>query len=303
MRILILGAGGIGGYYGGRMAEAGADVAFLVRPRRAEQLARHGLVIRSPAGDLAMKVGTVGRDAPGSGYAAILLSCKAYDLDDAIETIRPAAAGALVVPMLNGMRHLDTLDAAFGKDAVTGGVAMIGADMEADGTIRHLGTAAGLVYGERTPAQAAMCAQLEPIFTGSGFDGRHSTAIMQDMWEKFVFITCNAGMCCLMRGNIGEIASTQEGQGLMHDLIAECAATATEAGFPPRPALLDRVGRQLTDPASTTTASMLRDLRRGGQVEAEHVVGDMLARAKAAGLPVPLLRAIYTHLQVYQAGV
>lgn len=303
MRVLILGAGGIGGYYGGRMSAAGVDVTFLVRARRAEALARDGLVVRSPVGDLEIAVNTVQRETATPGYDAILLSCKSYDLDDAIESIRPAAAGALIIPMLNGMRHLDTLDAAFGLDHVAGGVAMIGVDMEADGTIRHLARGHGLTYGERDAGQAQVCAALAPIFRDTGFDGRHSHEIMRDMWEKFVFITCNAGLCCLMRGNLGEIARTQEGAGVMRDLIAECAATAAAAGYAPRDAFLERAGRQLTDPESTTTASMLRDLRRGGQVEAEHVVGDMLARARSAGLAAPILRSIYTNLQVYQAGL
>lgn len=301
MRILILGAGGIGGYFGGRLAAAGVDTTFLVRPRRAAQLARDGLVIRSPVGDLQLAVNTVQRETAGPGYDAILLSCKAYDLADTIDSIRPAAPGALVIPMLNGMRHLDTLDAAFGADHVAGGVAMIGVDMEPDGTIRHLASGAGLVFGERGPAQAAVCAALAPIFAGSGFEGRRSAQIVQEMWEKFVFITANAGMCCLMRGNIGEIARTQEGAGLMGDLLAECAATATSAGHPPRDGSIDRARRQLTDPRSTTTASMLRDLRRGGKVEGDHVIGDMLTRAIAAGVATPVLRAIFTNLEVYEA--
>ena len=125
MRILVLGAGGIGGYYGGRLAAAGVDVTFLVRPRRAEQLARDGLVIRSPLGDARLTVNTMLRERLEPGWDAILLSCKAFDLDDAIATIRPGAAGALIVPLLNGLRHLDALDAAFGPDQVAGGVAQI----------------------------------------------------------------------------------------------------------------------------------------------------------------------------------
>ena len=174
MRILILGAGGIGGYFGGRLAASGVDTTFLVRPRRAEQLARDGLVIRSPVGDLKLAVNTVQRDTATPGYDAILLSCKAYDLTDAIDSIRPAAAGALVIPMLNGVRHLDTLDTAFGAGHVAGGVALIGVDMEPDGTIRHLAKGAGLVFGERQPAQAETCAALAPILADSGFEGRHT---------------------------------------------------------------------------------------------------------------------------------
>ncbi len=303
MRILILGAGGIGGYYGGKLAAAGVDVTFLVRPRRAGQLAQDGLVIRSPKGDLRMAVTTVLRETVGAGYDAILLSCKAYDLEDAIESIRPAGRGALIVPLLNGIKHLDRLDAAFGADHVAGGVALIGTTLEPDGTIVHLDRGDGLSYGPRTPAQEAACAALKPAITGSGFAGRLSHEIMQEMWEKFCFITSNAGMCCLMRGDIGTIARTQEGAGLMREMIAECVATATAAGFPPRAPFHERIDTQLTNPKSAMTASMLRDLRRGNQVEAQHVAGDMLARAKAAGLAVPILRAVYAHLQVYQAGL
>lgn len=303
MRVLILGAGAIGGYYGGRLAAAGVDATFLVRPRRAEQLARDGLVIKSPKADVRMPVKTVSREDARPGYDAILLSCKAYDLDDAIDSVRPAAAGALVIPLLNGIRHLDTLDAAFGQDHVAGGVALIGTTMEPDGSIVHLDRGDGLSYGERTPAQAGICAALAPIMTGSGFAGRHSTEIVQEMWEKFAFITSTAGICCLMRGDIGTIARTQEGVGLTRELIAECIAAISAAGFPPRAPSRERLDTQLTNPESTMTASMLRDLRRGNQVEAQHVVGDMLARAQRAGLAAPLLRAVYTSLQVYQAGL
>ncbi|MDE2200285.1 MAG: hypothetical protein KGJ41_14805, partial [Rhodospirillales bacterium] len=182
MRILILGAGGIGGYFGGRLAHAGVDVTFLVRPRRAEQLAAHGLVIKSPLGDLALPVNTVTRDTVGPGYDAIIVSCKAYDLEDAIAAIRPAAPGALILPQLNGIRHLDRLDAEFGPEAVLGGVALIGITLDADGTVRHLNKAQGFVFGERHPSQVARCEALQETLKRGGFAPRHSHEIMQDMW-------------------------------------------------------------------------------------------------------------------------
>jgi 2-dehydropantoate 2-reductase len=302
LRILVLGAGGIGGYYGGRMAAAGADVTFLVRPRRAAQLAENGLVLVSPLGDLKMPVKTVLRETAAPGYDAIILSCKAFDLEDAIESIRLAAPGALILPLLNGIRHLDTLDAAFGADAVLGGVAQIGITLDPDGTVRHLNSAQGFIYGERSPGQAARCEALLPALASGGFGPRHSREIMQDMWEKVVFLCSIAAMTCMMRGKVGEIASTDEGAGLMLEMVAECAAVATAAGFAPRPQSQAFAQKALTDKASPNAASMMRDLLAGGKVEAEHIVGDMLARAKAAGQAAPLLRAAYTHLQVYQAA-
>ena len=302
MRILILGAGAIGGYFGGRLAAAGVDTTFLVRPRRAEQLAKNGLRIASPLGDVNTPVRTVTREHTTPGYDAILLSCKAYDLDDAIDAIRPAVPGAVIIPLLNGMRHLDRLDMAFGKEAVGGGVAALFVGMDPDGLIRHVGQAQNFVFGERHPAQAERCAALAPVLARGGFSPRHSREIEQDMWEKFVFICTAMAGCCLMRGGVGEVARTNDGAALMLEILEDCAAVAATAGHAQRPAHAEFCRKTLTDPASPNVPSMLRDLRQGNPVEADHVVGDMLQRVRALGRPAPLLRAAYANLQVYQAA-
>ncbi len=302
LRILVLGAGGIGGYFGGRLAAAGVDVTFLVRPRRAAQLARDGLVVKSPLGDLAIPVKTVSKDEVKPGYDAILLSCKAYDLDDAIASIRPAAEGALIVPLLNGMLHLDRLDQAFGAGSVTGGVAAIGVTLEPDGTVRHLNPGVGFILGERDASQRARCAALTAELAKGGFAPKHSDAIIQDMWQKFVFLCSIAAMCSLMRGGVAKIARTEEGAGLMMEMLEDCAAVATAAGYPPSEGFTTNTRKSLADPNSPNAPSMLRDIVAGNQVEAEHIVGDMLARSKKIGRNSVLLRAAYTHLQVYQAS-
>ncbi len=302
MRILMLGAGGIGGYYGGRLAAAGVDVTFLVRPGRAERLARDGLVIKSPKGDLSVPVRTVTRDTVRPGYDVIVVSCKAYDLDDAIETIKPAAAGAMIIPQLNGIKHLDRLDAEFGAEKVLGGVALIGVMLDSDGTVRHLNASDGFTFGERFASQAAFCERLAPVIARGGFDDRHSREIMQEMWEKFVFLCSIAALTTLMRGPVGRIASTPYGESVALDLIAECTAAATAAGYAPRAERAAFSRKALTDKASSGTASMFRDMQQGGDVEADHIVGDMLARALAAGHPAPMLRAAYTNLKAYQAS-
>jgi 2-dehydropantoate 2-reductase len=299
MRILVLGAGGIGGYFGGRLVQAGADVTFLVRPRRAAQLAANGLVVKSPLGDFATPVKTISREQAEPGFDAVLLSCKAYDLDDAIASIRPVT-GALVVPLLNGMLHLDALDAAFGADNVAGGVAQIGITLDADGTIRHLSRIDVFNQGPRNPAQAARSAALAAVAATGSFEARHSETIVQDMWEKFVFLCAMAATCCLLRGNIKEVAATQDGKSVALEIFEDCIAGATGAGFPPRTKFVDGSRVALTENPSVGEPSMLRDLRGGGPVEAAHIVGDMLARARAAGRAAPLLRAAYAHLQVYE---
>lgn len=303
MRLLILGAGGIGGYYGGRLAAAGVDVTFLVRERRAAQIAADGLVIRSPMGDLTIPVKTVTREAPGTGYDAIIVSCKAYDLEDAIAAIKPASAGAMIIPQLNGMRHLERLDAEFGAERVLGGVAVIGVTMTAEGVIRHLNKAQGFTFGARFASQESFCAALAPVMAKGGFDSKNSATIVHDMWEKWVFLATIAAASCLFRGTVGQIVSaTPDGAGLIMGMLEDCAAAADAAGFAPRPGHREFTRKQLSDPASPGAASMMRDLVSGGRVEADHVVGDMLARARAAGRAAPVLAAAYTHLKVYEGS-
>ena len=301
MRILVLGAGGIGGYFGGRLAMAGVDVTFLVRERRAEVLARDGLVVKSELGDINTPVKTVTRATAKPGYDAILLSCKAYDLDDAIESLKPAAAGALIVPLLNGMRHLDALDAAFGAENVAGGVAAIGVTLDDDGTVRHFGKGQGYVHGPRFPSQAARCAALVEELAKGGFAPRNSDTIMQDMWEKFILICSAAGSACLMRGPVGVIAQTEHGISVLLEMYGECAVAAGAAGYAPRPKHLEFFKGAFAGGSPANIPSMLRDLQRGLRVEGDHIVGDMLKRALAAGHAAPILRAAYTHMQVYQA--
>jgi 2-dehydropantoate 2-reductase len=304
MRILVLGAGGIGGYFGGRLAEAGADVTFLVRPGRAAQLARDGLVVHSPAGDISRKVRTVGAgDLAGDGrHDVVLLTCKAYDLEAAIESIAPAVRnGAMVVPMLNGMRHLDRLDAAFGQAAVMGGLCQIAATLTPTGEVQHLNTLNLLVLGARAANQTPLAVAFAQAASAARFECRASDDIAQEMWEKFVMLATMGGMTCTMRANVGEIMQADDGEALMLELLGECNAVAGAAGHPARPAFLDRARNLLTQRGSTFAASMLRDVERGGPTEAEHIVGDMLARARAGGSPVSMLRVAWCHLQAHAA--
>jgi 2-dehydropantoate 2-reductase len=301
MRILVLGAGAIGGYFGGRLAAAGADVTFLVRPRRAEQLRQNGLIIRSPAGDAETPAKTLLAEHATPGWDAIILACKAFDLDQAIATIRPAAPGALIIPQLNGIRHLEVLDAAFGADNVAGGMTQIGAVMEPDGTIRHLTLTPMFRYGPRKPSQRTRTDALQATLDQGGFGPTLSDNIMLDMWQKFAFLCTLAAMTCLMRATVGQIARTQEGTALMLDTFADCVATAEAAGYPPREQFIAVMHKRLSDPDSPLAASMLRDIQGGKPIEADHIVGDMLARAKAASRPATVLRAAYAHLEAYAA--
>lgn len=300
MRLLVLGAGGIGGYFGGRLAAAGVDVRFLVRPKRALQLGDTGLVIKSPLGDLITPVSTV-TEAP-SPVDAVLLACKAYDLEGAMEAIAPAVGAATrIVPLLNGVRHLDRLDARFGAERVLGGLCHIGVALGAAGEILHLNTLQHLVLGARTDSQQDATRALHGVLERGGFAPVLSQDIQQEMWEKFVFLTTYAGMTTLMRAPINAILQADDGEALVRQMLAECVATAAASGHIPSQAAYGRMLATLTERCSTGTASMLRDLQRGGATEHEDIIGDMLRRARQAGSDAPLLRVSLAHMQAYHA--
>jgi 2-dehydropantoate 2-reductase len=304
MRVLVLGAGAVGGYFGGRLLEAGSDVAFLVRAARADQLRKSGLVIRSPLGDARLEAPVVLTENPGVHFDLVLLSCKAYDLEPAIESIAPAVGpGTAILPLLNGMRHLEALDRRFGAERVLGGVCAIAATLNADGAIVHLTIEPTIRFGERNGAMSERVAAIAELMAPAKMVSVPSRTIVQDMWEKWVMLASLAGITCLMRASIGDIVAAPGGNELVLQLLEECAAVATAYGFAPRPASLDRGRAVLTETGSTFTASMLRDIERGGRTEGDHILGDLIARAEEKSIAVPLLRTAYCHVKVYERRI
>ena len=303
MKILILGAGAIGGYVGGRLQQSGADVTFLVRPARHAALARDGLVIKSTKGDITQKVKTVASGSEGGPYDIVLLTCKAYDLDSAIEAVAPAVGSdTTIVPLLNGYRHLDTLDARFGDGRVVGGLARMGVAMSEKGEILHTSPFAAISFGERAGKTARPgLIELDAAVKKAGIDGGLNGRIEQDLWDKWIMLCTLASTCCLMRGDEGDILEADEGTAIMLETVEECRKVATAADHDPGEKGMANVRSFLTQKGSRFAASMLHDLEKGAMVEADHVVGDMIARAKKSGIDTPNLRLAYAHLQVYLA--
>lgn len=302
MRVLILGAGAIGGYFGARLVEAGHAVDFLVRPARAAALAANGLRIRSERGDFAGPVNAITAVAAASDYDLVLVSCKAYDLDSAIASIAPAVGdGTRVLPLLNGMRQLDALDAAFGPARVLGGLCHISVTLEDDGSIHQFGALERLTFGSRD-VSLAVPATIAAGLLALGPLAVHSADVTMAMWEKFGFITTLAGATCLMRGSTGEIVATAEGTDLVRRLYAECRETANRCGYTLSATAVAEADRILTTPGLPLKASMLRDLERGARTECEHILGDLRARAAATDLDTPLLSAALAHLRVYEGS-
>jgi len=300
MRTLVLGAGGIGGYFGGRLLEAGRDVTFLVRPRRAEQLSRVGLVIKSQYGDYHHpSPPTVLAENVRDPFDVVLLSCKAYDLDDAMNSIAPAVGpNTIILPTLNGMRHMDALLDRFGERALVGGLCFIASTMDDEGRILHLNPNHTIVFGERDGHRSPRIEAVAAELAQGAFESRLSDAIMQEMWEKWVFIATGAAITSLMRSTVGDITAAG-GTPLVHSLVGECAAIAARSGFPPSDECIERSKSTFSTPGSTLTASMYRDIERGGRTEGQHLLGDLLRRGENPEA-YPVLRTANIHVATHE---
>lgn len=301
MRILCLGAGAIGGYFGGRLAEAGADVTFLVREGRQKVLAENGLRIESSFGNFTGPVKTITRADITGSFDLVLLTCKAYDLPSAMETIVPAVGkGTAILPLLNGLAHIELLSEKFSRSQVLGGVAKIAATLTSGGIIQHLNDWRYITFGEQDGALSARVLALKAAFDKTSIVAAAVPNIMQIMWEKIVHLATIAGMTCAMRASVGEIASTRDGASLMVEFLECNAAIARAEGFGPSDRFMVEYRTLFSDTQSKYTASMLRDIERGNAIEADHIIGFMLSKAYTHKIDPVLHRIIYTHLQSYE---
>lgn len=313
-RILVVGAGAVGGYFGAHLVDAGRDVTFLVRPQRAAQLEAHGLTVHTPDGDLRVRArtvtaaslaaaaGTADADADAD-FGLILLSVKAFALERAIEDLSPAmGATARILPTLNGMRHLDLLRERFGDDRTLGGACVVAAQVEDSGDIRQLYGDASITYGSLGRREDPLLEGIDQALSDVGFTTRLSTHIELDMWEKWVLLASGGALTCLLRGSVGEIAAAPGGTTVARTIIAEAVEIATAAGFAPRSEFVDRVEQLLTEEDSAFTTSMYRDLVLGGEIEGDQIVGDLVRRGGSLGVAAPMLSAALAALVVYQTS-
>lgn len=301
MRILVVGAGATGGFFGGRLAQIGRDVSFLVRPKRAAVLRQRGLEIVSPRGNATLHSPFVTTDDLAAPYDLVMLGVKAYALDAAIADMSGVVGpDTMILPLLNGMRHVDLLVERFGEHAVLGGFCMCITTLDDAGRIVQTGNFARIGYGERNREATARVQAVHAQMQGAAFEPRLSSDILQDMWEKWVMLATNAGSNCLMRGTLGEVAGAPGGVAFARRLLAECAAVAAAAGHAPSPEFRRATEAGLGDTSSPLTSSMYRDMLRHAPVEGEHLLGDLQARAEKAGIDVPLIATARTHLAVYQ---
>lgn len=300
VRILVIGAGALGGYFGARLLAAGRDVTFLVRSKRAALLAKSGLSVKSRLGDLHLpSPPTITADKLNTPFDIIILSCKAYDLDEAMDSFAPAVGkDTVIIPLLNGLRHVDVLTARFGAEKVFGGQCAISATLSPEGEVLHLNDLHTLTFGPRG-SKPKNYAEIVNTLSDANFVAQPSDDILQEMWEKWIFIATGAGSTSLMRASVGDMVNAGASD-LVMALFEECRQVAVEKGFAPRPAFVDWARTAFTTRGSPLMASMLRDIEKGAQTEGDHILGDMISRGGKLA-PHSLLGVAHAHVKAYEA--
>ncbi|HBZ15765.1 MAG TPA: oxidoreductase [Pantoea sp.] len=299
MRILVVGAGATGGYFGARLAQAGRDVTFLVRERRFQQLQQTGLVLKTPDGTEVLQPQLAQADSLNSHFDLIILTVKSFALEQAINDIAPAVGpDTLIMPILNGMRHIDTLRARFG-DKVIGGLCKINATLGENGEVVQMTPLHMLYYGALDGNNDARLQRIDETLRAAQFDTLFSDNIISELWEKWLLLSTLGAVCCIARGNTQQVLSAQGGEALLQTIFGEVLAVLSAEGYQQRPAVTAKIYETLNNPKAAMTSSMYRDLTQGYEIEADQVIGDLLVRGARSGVVTPLLNAVYVNLQVY----
>jgi 2-dehydropantoate 2-reductase len=302
MKILCLGAGALGGYFGGWLTENGADVTFLVRPARKAALERSGLKIESPVGPLHRPVKALTREQITAPFDLVLLSAKAYDLDTAVDAIRPAMGPqSVVLPILNGIQHIDRLVADFGRQRVLGGLAKIQATLGPDGTVLHMNDWVEIVFGELDGRMSDRVTTFAALFPKPQVKAQAVGDIQFQMWRKLVHLGTVATLTTLTRQALGALQSAADGPALI-DSTMQCVADIAAAEGHPMPApLLDEMRAMFRKAGADYKASMLRDMEKGGATEGTHILGYLADRADAHGITNPIFRVASANVAAYEA--
>lgn len=301
MKILIVGAGGIGGYFGAKLMKAGADITFLLREKRHHLIQAKGLTVETPKGNFTVQPKSLTADQLQPIYDLIILAPKSFDLDDSLKSLAKASERGVLLPFLNGLSHMEVLDQQFGKARVMGGVAHIAATITETGAVKQLTDLNMLTVGHRTPEHEALAKEFFNLCQQSDFNSAYSDNIDQVLWDKWVFLATLAGMTTMCRGSVGDIVATPYGQELALAMYEECCSVAKACGQTigdkPKATAIE----MLTKVGSPFTASMLRDLLSGQRTEHDHILGKMIEKGEKNGMACQLLKAAYTHIAVAQA--
>jgi 2-dehydropantoate 2-reductase len=299
LTIAVLGTGATGGYFGGRLAEAGEDVRFIARGAHLAALRAHGLTVTSVAGDFQLDPVRVSETPPDIGPVdVVLVAVKAWQVPEAAESLRPLMGErTFVVPLQNGIDAPDQLAAVLGAERVLGGFCSILASLEGPGRIRHMGVVPYIAFGELDGSRTARAEALRAAFAGTrGVTVEVPADIRAAMWNKFLFITALSGVGAVTRAPAGVVRSQPESRGLLRDALEEIHAVARRAGIALPADAVERTLAFIDGLPPDGTASMQRDVLAGRPSELEAQVGAVVRLGERLGVEVPVHRTIYAAL-------
>ena len=299
MRVLVLGAGAVGGYFGGRMAEAGMDVTFLVREKKKRKLEKTGLLIKSPKGDFSISPKLVTVDKVESIFDVIVFTNKAYDLDEILQTPFPVKEGSIIIPLLNGYTHIEKLKNKFPNARLFGGIAHIFSTLSEDGEIHHFNDIHSLTFGHLKNADETDGRKFFDACNSANFSIKYSDNITVDLWHKWILITTVAGATTLFNATIGEIASTEHGRSFIKGLHEECINIAKSEKIRVNDDDLAQQRRFLSDKKSTWSSSMRRDMVNKSKIECAHIFLELINIADKNNVECPSLKTVMINGEIY----
>lgn len=301
MRVLIVGAGAVGGYFGGRLLEKGVDVTFLVREKRKQLLTETGLQIESVHGDVTLEPKTVISETGGELFDLILVGTKSYHIEQAIQDVkRYVVPGTMIIPLLNGIQHLDRLIDVFSENQVLGGLCFIESTVGPEGEIIQTSPVHELVYGELSGEKTERISQVEKLLSGTKASIRRSDTILTDMWHKYMFISGLSGVTTLFRSPIGPIRDTDGGRDVIRRLFHEIGQIMRAVGAPIQDGIEEVQIKKISEMTSRMKSSMQRDMEKGDAVEGDHLQGYLLQLADKNSIKAPTLEMVYSNLKIYE---
>jgi 2-dehydropantoate 2-reductase len=301
MKVLVVGAGAVGGYFGARLYESGVDVTFLVRKNKQLLINESGINVQSVHGNVNILPKTITASYPPEAYDVILVSTKSYHFDSAVVDIkRFVGENTVIIPLLNGISHLDILLNAFPNNNVMGGLCFIESTKNGENEIIQTSPAHDLVFGELSGEITDRVRSIRKVFSNTKASIRTSDSIIRDMWVKYFFITCFSGITTLFRSNIGFIREDKDGLEMIKKLIIEIGLIVKKHEVPLPDNIEENQLMKIKEISETMKSSMLRDMEKEADIEGEHIHGYLLNLANKYHIDTPLLKIIYLNLMVYK---
>ncbi|MEO8717573.1 MAG: 2-dehydropantoate 2-reductase [Burkholderiales bacterium] len=303
MRIAVMGAGGVGGYFGGRLAQAGHEVSFVARGKHLEAIKAQGLILKSPLGDATVKVRASANPAELGEAEVVLFAVKLWDTESAAAAVRPLVEkGGVVIPFQNGVESIERVGAVLGKERVMGGAAYIAGRIGEPGVIVQTGQMARLRFGPVLAAQKKAAEAFLAACKEAKIDAELTDDIVRVLWEKFVLLVAISATTTVTRKNVGAVRADPDLKWLLEACMRETWALGRKRGVKLAEDFVAQTMKFVDGLPVEMRASMAADLEAGGKLEAPWLSGAVARMSREAGLEAPANRAVFAALKPYIDG-